>query len=144
MITAGPHFANELGQQASRRGQQPVANSVPNTWQARDSFDPERLLRKFEDGGDFYWDDLGQLVRRTAAIDRDTITANCARGFRFLVDLTEEERAFDADENVPRLLRVLDDVESRLPVHQPDLKLPIVQGERMQQRVSDALIQNLG
>jgi len=31
MITAGPHFANELGQQASPRGQQPVANSVPNT-----------------------------------------------------------------------------------------------------------------
>ena len=33
-------------------------------WQARDTFDPARLMRKFEDGRDFDWDDLGQLVNR--------------------------------------------------------------------------------
>lgn len=70
---------------------------VLKLWQARDSFDPERLLRKFEEGRDFDWNDLSQLVRRTVTIDRVRITADCARGFRFLVDLTEEERTLAAD-----------------------------------------------
>jgi predicted nucleotidyltransferase component of viral defense system len=70
---------------------------VVKLWQARDSFDPERLLRKFEDGRDFDWNDLGQLVRRTITIDRDKITADCAKGFRFLMDLTDEERVLAAD-----------------------------------------------
>jgi uncharacterized protein len=89
----------DLGMFATRPLDQPLVRRlvILKLWQARDSFDPERLLRKFEDGGDFDWDDLGQLVRRTAAIDRDTITANCAHGFRFLVDLTEEERTLAAD-----------------------------------------------
>jgi len=70
---------------------------VLKLWQARDSFDPERLMRKFEDGNEFDWDDLGQLVRRTVEIDRRRITANCVRGFAFLRDLTEEERVLAAD-----------------------------------------------
>lgn len=70
---------------------------VLKLWQARDSFDPERLLRKFEEGRDFDWNDLSQLVRRTITIDRDRITADCVRGFRFLLDLTEEERILAAD-----------------------------------------------
>jgi predicted nucleotidyltransferase component of viral defense system len=70
---------------------------VLKIWQARDSFAPERLLRKFEDGRDFDWNDLGQLVRRTITIDRDRITTDCARGFRFLLDLSEQERALAAD-----------------------------------------------
>ena len=70
---------------------------VLKLWQARDSFDPERLMRKFEDGNDFDWDDLAQLVRRTIAIDRRRIAADCVRGFAFLRDLTEEERALAAD-----------------------------------------------
>ena len=84
---------------ATRPLDQPLVRRlvVLKLWQARDSFDPERLIRKFEEGRDFDWDDLGQLVRRTVAIDRDRITADCARGFRFLVDLTEEERALAAD-----------------------------------------------
>jgi predicted nucleotidyltransferase component of viral defense system len=66
-------------------------------WQARDTFDPERLLRKFADGRAFDWDDLNQLVRRTLVIDRNKIIADCVRGFRFLLDLTEEERQLAAD-----------------------------------------------
>lgn len=66
-------------------------------WQARDSFDPERLMRKFDDGNEFDWDDLGQLVLRTVEIDRRRITTDCVRGFAFLRDLTDEERLLAAD-----------------------------------------------
>lgn len=71
---------------------------VLKLWQAGDRFDPVRLMRKFEDGNDFDWDDLGQLVRRTMVIDRHRITADCARGFAFLADLTEEERVLAGDQ----------------------------------------------
>jgi len=71
---------------------------VLKLWQAGDRFDPDRLMRKFEDGNDFDWDDLGQLVRRTMVIDRRRITADCARGFAFLADLTEEERVLAGDQ----------------------------------------------
>ncbi len=64
---------------------------VLKLWQSRDTFHPERLMKKFEKGRDFDWDDLSQLVRRTTAVDREKITADCIRGYRFLVDLTEEE-----------------------------------------------------
>jgi|HubBroStandDraft_6_1064221.scaffolds.fasta_scaffold35980_2 hypothetical protein len=50
-------------------------------------------MRKFEDGRDFDWDDLGQLLRRTIAIDRDRITGDCVRAFGFLADLTDDEHA---------------------------------------------------
>ena len=72
---------------------------VLKLWQARDSFDPARLMRKFQDGRDFDWDDLGQLARRGMAIDRDRITADCARGFLFLADLSEEEQALARDQH---------------------------------------------
>lgn len=89
----------DLGMFATRPLDQPLVRRlvVLKLWQARDSFDPERLLRKFEDGRDFDWNDLGQLVRRTVTIDRDRITADCVRGFRFLLDLDEEERILAAD-----------------------------------------------
>lgn len=70
---------------------------VLKLWQARDSFDPARLMKKFRDGRDFDWDDLGQLVRRTMVVDRDRITADCARGFAFLAELTDDERALAHD-----------------------------------------------
>ena len=72
---------------------------VLKLWQARDTFDPERLLRKFEEGRAFDWDDLNQLVRRTAVVDRQRITADCVRGYRFLVDLTEQERQLAGDQH---------------------------------------------
>jgi Nucleotidyl transferase AbiEii toxin, Type IV TA system len=70
---------------------------VLKLWQARDCFDPERLMTKFEEGKDFDWDDLRDLVRRTDVIDRERICTDCARGFRFLAELTPEERTLAAD-----------------------------------------------
>jgi predicted nucleotidyltransferase component of viral defense system len=72
---------------------------VLKLWQARDSFDPARLMRKFEDGRDFDWDDLRQLLSRAVVIDRNRITADCVRGFRFLADLTQDERLLANDPN---------------------------------------------
>jgi hypothetical protein len=54
-------------------------------------------MRKFEDGRAIDWDDLGQLVRRSVVVDREKITVDCIRGYRFLVDLTEEERQLAND-----------------------------------------------
>jgi len=70
---------------------------VLKLWQARDSFDPARLMRKFEDGRDFDWDDLRQLVNRAVVIDRNKITADCVRGFGFLAELTPDERGLAND-----------------------------------------------
>jgi predicted nucleotidyltransferase component of viral defense system len=70
---------------------------VLKLWQTRDTFDPARLMQKFQDGRAFDWDDLRQLLRRTIAIDRDRITADCVRGFRFLENLSAEERTLAAD-----------------------------------------------
>jgi len=54
-------------------------------------------MRKFEDGRDFDWDDLRQLVNRAVVIDRDKITADCVRGFGFLAELTPDERGLAND-----------------------------------------------
>jgi predicted nucleotidyltransferase component of viral defense system len=70
---------------------------VLKLWQARDEFDPGRLLQKFEDGRDFDWDDLRQLVRRGTVIDRERICADCVRGFGFLADFTGDERVLAND-----------------------------------------------
>jgi predicted nucleotidyltransferase component of viral defense system len=84
----------DLGMFATRPLNQPLIRRlvVLKLWQARDSFDPARLMQKFQDGREFDWDDLAQLVRRTAVIDRERITADCVRGFGFLAELTEQER----------------------------------------------------
>jgi predicted nucleotidyltransferase component of viral defense system len=84
----------DLGMFATRPLNQPLIRRlvVLKLWQAGDSFDPARLMQKFQDGREFDWDDLAQLVRRTMVIDRERITADCVRGFRFLAELTEQER----------------------------------------------------
>jgi predicted nucleotidyltransferase component of viral defense system len=89
----------DLGTFATRPLDQPLIRRlvVLKLWQARDTFDPALLMRKFEDGIAFDWDDLGHLVRRTVVIDRMRITADCVRGYRFLVELTEEERQLAND-----------------------------------------------
>jgi predicted nucleotidyltransferase component of viral defense system len=66
-------------------------------WQARDTFDPARLMQKFEEGREFDWDDLRELLRRNTKIDRERICADCTIGFRFLRDLTPEERSLASD-----------------------------------------------
>ncbi|MEI6242075.1 MAG: nucleotidyl transferase AbiEii/AbiGii toxin family protein [Chlamydiota bacterium] len=70
---------------------------VLKLWQSRDAFHPEQLMEKFEKGRDFDWDDLSQLVRRTAAVEREKITSDCIEGYRFLINLTEEERQLAND-----------------------------------------------
>jgi predicted nucleotidyltransferase component of viral defense system len=71
---------------------------VLKLWQAQDTFDPARLMQKFEDGREFDWDDLRQLLNRAVVIDRERITADCVRGFGFLADLTEDERTLARDQ----------------------------------------------
>jgi hypothetical protein len=89
----------DLGVFATRPLDQPLVRRlvVLKLWQAGDTFDPDRLMRKFEDGRAFDWDDLNQLVRRTVAVDREKITTDCIRSYRFLADLTEEERQLAND-----------------------------------------------
>lgn len=70
---------------------------VLKLWQARDTFDPARLMQKFEDGRDFDWDDLRQLLNRTVDLDRERICADCVRGFGFLLNLTDDERTLASD-----------------------------------------------
>lgn len=55
---------------------------VLKLWQVRDTFDPDRLMQKFQEGRDFDWDDLRDLLRRTVELDRDRIARDCA-GIRF-------------------------------------------------------------
>src|SRR5207247_1691012 len=89
----------DLGTFATRPLDQPLIRRlvVLKLWQARDTFDPEILMRKFQDGRAFDWEDLNQLVRRTAVVDRHKIIADCIKGYRFLLDLTEEERQLAND-----------------------------------------------
>jgi predicted nucleotidyltransferase component of viral defense system len=70
---------------------------VLKLWQARDTFDPDRLFQKFRDGKDFDWDDLRQLVNRATNIDPEAITEACVRGLGFLANLTEDERVLASD-----------------------------------------------
>jgi predicted nucleotidyltransferase component of viral defense system len=71
---------------------------VLKLWQAQDIFDPARLMQKFEDGRDFDWDDLRQLLNRAVVIDRDKISSDCVRGFGFLANLTDDERTLAGDQ----------------------------------------------
>jgi predicted nucleotidyltransferase component of viral defense system len=70
---------------------------VLKLWQARDTFDPPLLMQKFEDGRDFDWEDLRQLLNRAVVIDREKITADCVKGYGFLAELTEHERVVAND-----------------------------------------------
>jgi predicted nucleotidyltransferase component of viral defense system len=70
---------------------------VLKLWQARDTFDPARLIQKIQDGRGFDWEDLRQLLNRAAVIDREAITAGCVKGFGFLADLTDDERTLASD-----------------------------------------------
>jgi hypothetical protein len=54
-------------------------------------------MQKFQDDREFDWDDLRDLVRRDARIDRERICADCTRGFGFLANLTDEERTLAGD-----------------------------------------------
>jgi len=92
---------SDLGMFATKPLDQPLIRRlvVLKLWQAHDTFDPARLVQKFQDGRDFDWDDLRQLLNRALVIDHDRITADCARGFGFLADLTDEERVLAGDQH---------------------------------------------
>lgn len=87
----GTFATRPLGQRLIRR------LVVLKLWQSRDSFAPELLMKKFEDGRDFDWDDMRQLVRRNLTIDPDRISADCRKGYGFLAELTEDEAALAQD-----------------------------------------------
>jgi predicted nucleotidyltransferase component of viral defense system len=89
----------DLGMFATRPLNQPLIRRlvVLKLWQARDTFDPARLMHKFENGRDFDWDDLRQLLNRAVVIDRERITADCVRGFGFLAHLTDDEQSLARD-----------------------------------------------
>jgi predicted nucleotidyltransferase component of viral defense system len=70
---------------------------VLKLWQARDTFDPVRLMQKFQDGREFDWDDLRQLLNRAVDLDRERICADCMRGFGFLLNLTDDEQILVRD-----------------------------------------------
>jgi predicted nucleotidyltransferase component of viral defense system len=72
---------------------------VLKLWQAQDTFDPAHMMQKFEDGREFDWDDLRQLLNRAIVVDRERITGACVRGFGFLADLTEDERTLARDQH---------------------------------------------
>jgi predicted nucleotidyltransferase component of viral defense system len=89
----------DLGLFANKPLDQPLIRRlvVLKLWQARDGFDPDRLMKKFSDSKAFDWDDLNQLVRRTAVVDGNKIAAGCAKGYRFLLEMTEDERQLAND-----------------------------------------------
>ena len=89
----------DLGMFATRPLDQALVRRlvVLKLWQARDNFDPGRLIHKFEEARDFDWDDLRDLLRRNIVLEPERITANCVKGFGFLVDLTEDERLLAND-----------------------------------------------
>jgi predicted nucleotidyltransferase component of viral defense system len=70
---------------------------VLKIWQARDSFDPAMLIGKFNDGAQFDWNDLNDLVHRDARIEPQKICHDCASGLRFLIDLSPEEQMLAVD-----------------------------------------------
>jgi hypothetical protein len=65
---------------------------VLKLWQALETFELARLMQKFQDGRDFDWDDLRELLNRAVVIDRERIPADCVRGFGFLANLTDESK----------------------------------------------------
>jgi predicted nucleotidyltransferase component of viral defense system len=70
---------------------------VLKLWQAKDAFDPDKLIAKFSEGKDFDWSDLGQLVHKDYTIDARQISKDCAAGYAFLNELSEEERRLARD-----------------------------------------------
>jgi predicted nucleotidyltransferase component of viral defense system len=91
----------DLGVFAARPLDQPLIRRlvVLKLWQARDSFDPTRLMQKFGDGRDFDWDDLRQLLNRAVDIDRNRIVTDCLSGFGFLRTLTPDEQVLSNDKH---------------------------------------------
>jgi uncharacterized protein len=89
----------DLGMFAAKPLNQPLVRRlvVLKLWQARDSFDPEKLIAKFSDGQAFDWADLADLTRHGQPPDAKAIMTACAKGYTFLSSLTADERALAKD-----------------------------------------------
>lgn len=70
---------------------------VLKLWQANDTFEPARLMQRFEDIRGFDWEDLRQLIRRNALVDPARMMTDCRRGFAFLAELTADEAKLAQD-----------------------------------------------
>ena len=70
---------------------------VLKLWQVRDKFDPVGFTSKLRDGSAFDWDDLTDLTRHGHPPNRQTMTADCIKGYGFLAGMTEDERILAND-----------------------------------------------
>jgi len=70
--------------------------AVGKLWNDREGFDPDRILRTLADGRR-EWPDLERLIGRARRRDWNRETAEAAKRFRFLAELTPFERELIAD-----------------------------------------------
>lgn len=106
----------DLGVFAKRPLNKPLIRRlvVLKLWQAKDQFDPDKLIQKFATGTDFDWSDLGQLVHKDQAIDEKRISRDCVEGYTFLKELTEEERTL-ANDPYERERELWEKLSAKLP-----------------------------
>ena len=83
-------------------------------WQARDSFDPEKLLAKLTDKNAFDWADLAQLMRQGQPPNVEKMTRDCAVGYGFLAKLSADEKIM-ADDRHQRRKDVYEKIVNCLP-----------------------------
>jgi len=60
-------------------------------WHVRGEFSPETYFERFESGA-YDWDDLRRLLRKDQKFDPKKLIRKCIEGYRFLSDLTPEEK----------------------------------------------------
>ena len=72
------------------------ALAVIKCWNVRDPFDPARFIDRLR-SSKYDWDDLRQLVRRSERLTPETLISTCEKRYRFLLDLTENEKRLIAD-----------------------------------------------
>lgn len=103
------------------------ALAVIKCWNVGASFDPEKLLGRLR-AGTYNWEDLRQLVRRSEKIDPERLISLCEKRYRFLLELSENEKRLIADakrhklKDLPRTLLKEDRENGRvmdLPVRYP-------------------------
>jgi predicted nucleotidyltransferase component of viral defense system len=70
---------------------------VLKLWQSNDIFNAATLMAKFENGRQFDWEDLRQLIRRTIVLDPERMLVECHRGYAFLAELTADEERLAKD-----------------------------------------------
>jgi len=78
------------------------ALAVIKCWNVRKAFDPARFLERLR-AGKYDWDDLRQLVRRSEKIAPERLISACEKRYRFLLDLSDDEKRLVADAKRHRL-----------------------------------------